>query len=151
MLQNVATMSRQPRLSELEQDVMQVLWSRGGATAADVQRSLAPKRVLKDSTVRTVLTRLEEKGYVAHIVEGRTFVYSGIDHPRSVAARAVKQILDRFCHGSLESLLVGMVDHELVDPDELRNITARLGRERAARISNKEKPTKKEQVKHDGH
>ncbi len=149
MLQDVAEMPRQPRLSELEQDIMEILWSHSGATAAGVQSALSPKRSLKDSTIRTVLTRLEEKGYAAHAVDGRTFVYSGIDRPGSVAGRAVKQILDRFCHGSLESLLTGMVDDELVDPEELRRITDRLSRKRATGISSSEKPGRKEQVKHD--
>jgi len=121
-----------PALSELEQQVMKVIWKRGAATAADVQEGLQPERPLKDSTIRTVLARLEAKEYVRHTVEGRTFVYSGIEHPRNVAARAVKQILERFCHGSIESLLTGMVDGEIVDPEELEQIVARLAQGRSA-------------------
>ncbi|HEY3939982.1 MAG TPA: BlaI/MecI/CopY family transcriptional regulator [Bryobacteraceae bacterium] len=119
-------MSLKPALSDLEQQLMHILWSRRNATAADIRDTLAPERPLKDSTIRTVLTRLEEKGYVRHKVRGRTFVYSGIEHPRKVAVRAVKQIIDRFCHGSVESLLAGMVDGEMVDPEELQRIAAQL-------------------------
>jgi BlaI family penicillinase repressor len=126
-------------ISDLEQEVMNIIWSRGSATAANVQKILAAERPLKDSTIRTVLMRLEEKGYVQHEVDGRTFVYSCVEPPGSVAARAVKQILDRFCHGSLESLLAGMVDDELVDTDELRKIADRLGRERRKAVSGKER------------
>jgi predicted transcriptional regulator len=74
--------------------------------------------------------RLEEKGYVRHEVDGRTFVYSCLEPPGSIAARAVKQIVDRFCHGSLESLLAGMVNDELVDTGELQEIVNRLSRAR---------------------
>lgn len=109
---------------------MKVIWNRGKATAADVQTALAEKRPLKDSSIRTVLTRLEEKGFVQHELDGRTFVYSCIEPPGSIAARAVKQIIDRFCRGSLESLLAGMVDNELVDTDELQEIADRLSRAR---------------------
>jgi predicted transcriptional regulator len=133
-------MPLQPRLSELEQNVMDIVWNHPRISATDVQSLLASKRILKDSTVRTILTRLEQKGFLEHDVEGRTFLYRGSEHPGRVAGRAVKQILDRFCHGSLESLLSGMVDDEMVDPDELRRITERLTRERAARIG---KPTSK--------
>jgi predicted transcriptional regulator len=118
---------------------MNIIWSRGSATAANVQKVLAAERPLKDSTIRTVLMRLEEKGYVQHEVDGRTFVYSCVEPAGSVAARAVKEILDRFCHGSLESLLAGMVDDELVDTDELRKIADRLGRERSKAVSGKER------------
>ncbi len=122
---------------------MKIIWSRGTATASDVQKALSEERPLKDSTIRTVLMRLEEKGYVQHEVSGRTFVYSCLEAPGSVAARAVKQILDRFCHGSLEALLAGMVDDELVDTEELQQIADRLGRERGTRqVSAKERKPK---------
>jgi BlaI family penicillinase repressor len=132
-------------LSDLEREVMNIIWSRGTATAADIQSILAAEqRPLKDSTIRTVLTRLEEKGYVQHEVNGRTFVYSCLEPPGSVAARAVKQIIDRFCHGSLESLLAGMVDNELVDPDDLQEIADRLGRERRSpQVSGEERKKRK--------
>src|SRR5215471_20395081 len=62
-----------PDLGDLERDVMQLVWAKGPITAEAVREQL-PRR-LKESTVRTVLRRLEEKGYVAHAVEGRTYVY----------------------------------------------------------------------------
>jgi predicted transcriptional regulator len=109
---------------------------------AEIQQSLGDKRPLKDSTIRTVLMRLEEKGYVHHEVAGRTFVYSSVETAGSIAARAVQQIVDRFCHGSLESLLVGMVNDELVDPDELRKIVDRLSHERRSATSKERKQRK---------
>ena len=120
-------------LSPLEQDVMNAIWSRGAATAADIQKALAPQRILRDSTVRTLLTRLEGKGYLRHEIDGRAFVYSSIDPPTSLAVRAVRQIVDRFCHGSVESLLVGMVNDEIVDPDELQRIVGRLAAQQSAK------------------
>ncbi len=128
-----------PALSDLERTVMGVIWERGTATASDIQEALALERPLKDSTIRTVLTRLEDKGYARHSVEGRTFRYSGIEQQRNVAVRAVKQILDRFCQGSVESLLVGMVDDEIVDPEELEQIVARMARERGAQAAKRRK------------
>ena len=83
---------------------------------------------MKESTVRTMLKRLEEKGYVRHRVEGRTNVYSGIDAPQSVAAKAVRQIIDRLCGGSVEQLLVGMVANDVVDEQELERLAQRIAR-----------------------
>lgn len=124
-------MRSKPSLSDLEQQIMNIVWQRGGVTAADIQGALAPERLLKDSTIRTILLRLEEKKYLRHKVRGRTFVYFSTEQPRSVAVRAVKQILDRFCHGSVKSLLVGMVDNRVLDPEELRRITDRLTQEKS--------------------
>ena len=123
-------MKQRAGISELERAVMSIIWKQGEATATEVQQQLAPERPLKDSTIRTVLLRLEEKGYVRHEVKGRTFVYSCLEQPSSVAAQAVQQIVDRFCHGSLESLLVGMVDDQMVDTAELQKIVDRLSKQR---------------------
>lgn len=106
---------------------MEILWKDGPATAEQIREALAPRQVLKDSTVRTVLRRLQEKGYVHHRIEGKAFVYSGVEKPRNVAVRAVRQILDRFCDGSLEQLLVGMVENEVVDRAELQRLARKLG------------------------
>jgi predicted transcriptional regulator len=115
-------------LSELEHQLMDVLWKLGSATADQLREALAPQHVLKDSTVRTVLRRLADKGYVKHTVEGKAFVYSGVDKPRNVAVRAVQKILDRFCEGSLEQLLVGLVENEVVDRAELQKLAQKIGK-----------------------
>jgi len=121
---------RKPRksLSELEHLIMSVLWQRASATAEDVRLALATRHPMKESTVRTMLKRLEEKGYVRHTVEGRTNVYRGLEEPQSVAAKAVRQIIDRLCGGSVEQLLVGMVANDVVDEDELQRLAERIAR-----------------------
>lgn len=116
-------------LSNLEHQLMEVLWKRGPATAEKIRGALSPKHTLQDSTVRTILKRLEEKGYITHKNEGRAFVYSVVEKPRSVAVRAVRQILDRFCGGSLEQLLVGLVENEVVDRKELEELARKVARE----------------------
>lgn len=118
-------------LSELEHLVMEFLWSRESATADDVRSALGANRVLKDSTVRTVLRRLESKGYVSHRTVGRTFLYRGLERPQNVAVRAVRQIIDRFCGGSVEELLVGMVENEILDRQELQELAKKIGRLKA--------------------
>jgi predicted transcriptional regulator len=120
-----------PRLGPLENAVMRVLWDGERLTADQVRTALAGSQRLKDSTVRTVLRRLEEKGYVTHATEGRTYVYAPQVESRSVAAAAVRGIIDRFCDGSVEDLLVGMVDDELVSPKKLRQLADRIGRAEA--------------------
>jgi predicted transcriptional regulator len=122
--------ARKPRkpLSELEHLVMGILWDRRSATAEDVRVALAQRHPMKESTVRTILKRLEEKGYVTHGVEGRTNVYTGADGPHNVAAGAIRQIIDRFCGGSVEQLLVGMVNNDVVDERELQRLAQRIAR-----------------------
>ena len=122
--------AKRPRkpLSELEHLVMDVLWKRSQSTAEDVREALAERHPVKDSTARTILKRLEEKGYVKRHVEGRTNVYRVSEPPRNLAVTAVQQIIDRLCGGSVEQLIVGMVDRELLDERELRRLAEKLAR-----------------------
>ncbi len=87
-------------------------------------------RPLKDSTIRTVLRRLEEKGYLAHSVRNRTFLYRPAESRQRVAGRAVKRIVNWFCEGSVEALLVGMVDSKVLDRAELQRLAARISEAR---------------------
>ncbi len=107
---------------------MEVIWRRRAATAEEVRGELAERHPMKESTARTILKRLEEKGYVGHRVEGRTNVYRGIEGPQNVAARAVRQIIERFCGGSVEQLLVGMVNDDVVGERELERLAQRIAR-----------------------
>jgi predicted transcriptional regulator len=119
-------MQHQKTLGKLEQQVMDFLWSNGAATAEAVREGLAGATPLTDSTIRTVLRRLEAKCYVEHKTEGRQFIYSVVRQPRKVASEAVRDILNRFCRGSMEELLAGMVDHRVIKSSELRRLAAKI-------------------------
>jgi len=111
-------------LGELERDVLLIVWRQGSITADQVREDL--DRPLTDSTVRTVLRRLEEKGYVTHSLDDRTFVYRAAESRQRVAGRAAKRIVDWFCEGSVETLLVGMVDSKVLDRAELQRLADRI-------------------------
>ncbi len=111
-------------LGELEREVMRLVWSGAEITAEAVRERLGRK--LKESTVRTVLRRLEEKGFVTHSVAGRTFVFRASESRRDVAARAVRRIVDWFCEGSVEEVLVGMADARMLDPGTLQRLAKRI-------------------------
>lgn len=121
-----------PGLSPLEQDVMAIVWKASETTAEDIGRALAA-RDLKNATIRTLLRRMEEKGFVAHRVAGRAFVYRAAVAPHRAAAGAVRRILDRFCGGSVEQLLVGLLDARVVNADELQTLSRKVARARPAR------------------
>src|SRR5260370_39440869 len=132
-VQDVALIMQKP-LSALEKRVMDLVWSKGEVTADEVRRELAVQRPLKDSTVRTIFKRLEQKGYVVHAIDGRTYRYRGVEPSQSIAAQAVRQIMDRVCNGGIERLLVGMVDYRVVDAKELQRL--------AKQLANSKKPEK---------
>ena len=119
-------MKSQSTLGALEQQVMDFLWQHGPSTSEDVRVAVSGERPLTDSTIRTVLRRLEAKRYVKHTVSGRQFLYSSAREPRKVAAEHVRSVIKRFCRGSLEELLTGLVDQRVVDSAELQRLAARI-------------------------
>jgi BlaI family penicillinase repressor len=129
---NTRRHSHQP-LTPLEQFIMDYVWAHPDCTAEMCRVGVAAQRALKDSTIRTILRKLEEKGYVTHKVDGRTFVYSAADTKRNVAVRAAQQLIDRFCGGSVEDLLVGLVDNQLLEPKQLHRLAEKI----ASRKENK--------------
>ena len=124
MTSNTTTGHDPAELGELERSILLIIWRTGKVTAEQVREELG--RPLKDSTIRTVLRRLEEKGYVAHSVENRTFLYRPAETRQRVAGRAVKRIVDWFCEGSVEALLVGMVDSKVLGRAELQRLAERI-------------------------
>ena len=127
---------RLPDLGDLEREVMQIVWAHGPVTAEIVRERLS--RRLKESTVRTVLRRLEEKDYARHTVDGRTYVYHATEARARVAAKAVQRIVDWFCNGSMEEVLVGMVDNAMLDQQQLRALADQVAKAKRARGAKKE-------------
>jgi BlaI family penicillinase repressor len=124
-------MNNLPDLGELERKVMQLVWAHGPITAELVREQL--DRQLKESTVRTVLRRLEEKGFVSHSTQGRTYVFRARHNRQRVAAKAVHRIAEWFCDGSIEEVLVGIVDAKMLDNVQLEILAAKIEGAKRAR------------------
>ena len=120
-----ATAAARP-LTELQQAILNCLWAHGPATAEQVRAAVRSKHPLKDSSIRTLLRRLEARGYVVHDLVGSTFVYRAEMHASGLAARAVRQIIDRLCAGSVEQFLVGMVDEHVIPRHEIERLARRV-------------------------
>jgi predicted transcriptional regulator len=117
---------RRKTLSPLEQLLMEYVWAHADCTAESCREGVAPQRALKDSTIRTILRNLEEKGYVTHRIDGRTFVYRAVDTKGNVAVEAAQQLIDRFCGGSVEEFLVGLVDNQVLQPKQLQRLAEKI-------------------------
>jgi BlaI family penicillinase repressor len=114
----LGTRVRSP-LTDLESEVMQAVWDMGPSTVEAVHQVVSRNRNLKETTIRTLLRRLEQKGYLTHESDGRAYVYRAVEPARSLAARAVKQIIDRFCRGSVEELVSGMVEAKVLSKGDI--------------------------------
>ena len=118
MTQRTTSARVRPPLTDLENEVMQAVWNGGTCTVEDVHRVVSCKRDLKETT-RTLMRRLEQKGYLTHESDGRAYIYRAVEPARSLAARAVRQIIDRFCQGSVEELVSGMVEAKILNKGDI--------------------------------
>jgi predicted transcriptional regulator len=113
-------------VTELQQAILDFIWAREFATAEQVREGLLPKHRLKDASVRTLLRRLEARGYLTHRLDGKVFVYQAAVRRHSLGARAVRHIIDRFWAGSSEQFLVGMVDEKVLSMEEIARLARKV-------------------------
>jgi predicted transcriptional regulator len=113
-------------LTALRQAIVDFIWNKGSATAEQVREGLLPEHPLKDSSVRTLLRRLEAQGYVSHRLEGKTFIYEATAPARSGAVSAVRRLIERFWAGSAEEFVAGMVDAKMLSPEALARLAKKV-------------------------
>lgn len=109
---------------------MNCVWAQGPISAEDCREALRAAWPMKESTIRTVLRRLEQQGYLTHTLEGRTFIYRAAEPPVAVATRAVRQIIDRLCGGSAEALVVGMVNDDVLSASDLERLARKIAQQK---------------------
>ncbi len=131
------------KLSGRQLAIMQVLWSNGPATVADVQDALQTDHKLAYSTVATLLSRMERKGVVKHREDGRTFVYEPLVSEDRISTSLVSDLVRRAFDGSPSQLVSYLLETEHVDHDELTRIKQLVADHEAAEQNhgNSEGPT----------
>jgi predicted transcriptional regulator len=113
-------------LTKLQQAILDFVWAQGSVTAEQVRDSLLPEHPLKDSSVRTMLRRLEAQNYLTHHLSGKTYLYTATASPTSHAVGAVRQLIERFWAGSAEQFIAGMVDAKVLSAEELRRLARKV-------------------------
>ena len=106
--------------TDRELDVMSVLWDVGSATVAEVRERLSDD--LAYTTVLTVLRTLDQKGYVAHIGEGRAHRYRPLVKRAAAGRSALRRLVEKVFDGSPELLLTQLVSDKNLSDDELRRL-----------------------------
>jgi BlaI family transcriptional regulator, penicillinase repressor len=120
-----------PGLSPAQREIMEIVWARGEVSASEVRTLLSRKRDVARNTARTLLERMEKKGWLKHREEDRTYLYSAAQ-PRPVAiGQAVLKVVDHVCGGSPEVLLTALLDHRGLSADELARIRSMLEKAKA--------------------
>ena len=114
--------SKSPTLTEAELRLMEIIWDMGEATVSDVVQKLPKRKALAYNTVLTTLRILESKGYLAHVKQGRAFVYRPLVGRREARRSAVKFVVSRFFENSPELLVLNLLENDNISPAELKRL-----------------------------
>ena len=95
-------------LSKRERQIMDLIFAQGKATAAEICKLLPDSP--SNSTVRTLLRILEEKGHLRHEMEGKSYVYLPTIEPEKAKQSALRDVMKTFFSGSVEKTVATLID-----------------------------------------
>ena len=123
--------SNSHHLSRRERQIMDIIFARGEATAAEVNSALPDQPSY--STVRTLLRILEEKGHLRHREDGQRYVYLPTRTRAAESRSALQRVVQTFFEGSLADTVAALVDtaDRKLSADELRKIEAIIKKAKA--------------------
>ena len=110
-----------PTLTEAEYRLMDILWTNGALSVADVVDRIGDPP-LAYNTVLTTLRILEQKGYLTHKASGRAFIYNAAVERDEAQRSVVNHMVSRFFGGSPRELVLNLLDSESVDAAELERL-----------------------------
>lgn len=111
-----------PQLTELQISVMRVLWEKGEASVTDIWEALRPERGLAQTTVATLLSRLEKRGIVTHRARARQFVYQATVTESDVRRGMVNELTERLFDGDVAALMSHLLTARAVSPGDLARV-----------------------------
>ena len=109
-------------LTDLETDIMNIVWEKGKVTVRDVYETLRETRPLAYTTVLTVLGTLTDKGVVHREMKDRTYVYRPKISHKEAVSRNLQYVAGKFFEGSARSLAAHMIESEKLSRQELEEL-----------------------------
>lgn len=116
------TRQKSGRLTDLELEVMHVVWELGSGTVRQVYEVLLERRQIAYTTVMTMMNILEEKGYLTRSKAGRAYVYAPVRPKNEVISSMVDDFVARVLDGSAQPLLAGLVKDKKLSKRDLEEI-----------------------------
>ena len=119
-------MSKTHHLTELQLAIVRLLWERGEATVSDIWEAMHAERGLAQSTLATILSRLERRGVVTHRTQSRQFVYSALITEADARHSMVSELTERLFEGDVPALVSHLLTAQEVSPGDLKRIRVML-------------------------
>ena len=113
-------------LSPAQREIMEIVWQHGEVAVSDVRQLLAKTRDVARNTVRTLLERMEVKGWLKHREHRRQFLYSAAVPRQTSIGQRVLDVLNTVCGGSPEALVTAILNHRGLSEAEFERIEMML-------------------------
>lgn len=117
-------MSEAHQLTDLQIAIMRVLWARREATVAEITEALRDERGLAQTTVATLLSRLEKRGAVGHRTQARQYIYRALVTEPEVRRSMVSELTERLFDGDVPALVSHLLTTRAVTSDDLERVKA---------------------------
>ena len=111
-----------PPLAEAQLEIMNILWRSGGGTVADVLAQIREHRLVSRNTIQTMLSRLDEKGWLTHRDEGGTFFYSPAVPREEVQGQVLGRVVDTVFDGSAAGIVMTLLQNRSLTRTEAARI-----------------------------
>ena len=115
-----------PPLPEGQREIMEIVWDQGEVSVFEVREILGQNREISRTAVRTTMERLEEKGWLAHRVIGRTHFYRPLVSRDVSLGRRIVEIVDKACGGEPERLMAALMEYRGLSAAEIQRIQSLL-------------------------
>ena len=110
------------KISSAEWEVMRVLWTKGETTSTEITKILSTKQDWSASTVKTLLGRLADKGYLTSRREGRTYLYQAVLNEEEANLRAVYEVLSKICLTKHSHILEQLIQQTPMMKEQIKDL-----------------------------
>jgi predicted transcriptional regulator len=110
------------QLTDLQIAIMRILWERREATVVEIAEALRDERGLAQTTIATLLSRLERRGVVSHRTRARQFVYTPLVTESEVQRSMVTELTERLFDGDVAALMTHLLSAREVSTGDLERI-----------------------------
>ncbi|HEY7194777.1 MAG TPA: BlaI/MecI/CopY family transcriptional regulator [Steroidobacteraceae bacterium] len=115
-------MSERHQLTELQLAILRVIWDKGEATVQDIWEALHKDRGLAQTTVATMLSRLERRGVVTRRAQARQYHYKAAVTEQEVQHSMVGELTERLFDGDVTALVQHLLSDEDISPGDIAKI-----------------------------
>lgn len=110
------------KISSAEWEVMRVLWTKGETTSTEITKILSSKQDWSASTVKTLLGRLADKGYLTSRREGRTYLYQALLNEEEANFTAVNEVFSKICLTKHHHLLGQLIQQTPMTREQMKDL-----------------------------